>query len=362
MNNRQLLLILCIFLSPLWVHGQANQTAAPSLRVEPDPVATGRGFTGVAQADQARAVFWNPAGLAFQEGLQLGLSRFKWLPGLDDELTYNYMMGRYGNIGGHVTFLNLGSQSFRDEQGNSSGNFSSYELSVGLSMGQILIPEKLSVGLGLRFVSSRLTPSGTQIGSYETQTGNTVGIDLGALYNGDEYTLGGIRSVPSYGLAITNFGGRVAYSNSGYKNALPTLLRLGVSNKILLDEQALNTLTVNAEVSKFLVHSDSTGAQPPLKALFNSWSSYEYFNGQSTETVSLAQQLMYGLGLEYWYANLLAIRGGYYRESPKNGGREFITLGGSLNYSALQLNASLALQQGSSAINNITRVGLLISF
>lgn len=362
MYIRQLLLALVLLMIPLLSMGQINQITVPALRVEPDPVATGRGFTGVAQANQARAVFWNPAGLAGQEGLQLGFSRFRWVPSLDDELTYNYMMARYGNIGGHVTFLNLGSQPFVDSQENISGNFASYELSVGVSMGQIIIPDKLSLGFGVRFVSSRLVPSGQQVGGNETKTGNTGAVDIGALYSPGSYRLGSVPVELSIGGAITNFGGRVSYSSSDHKDALPTLLRLGVSQKLLLDDQQVNTVTVNVELSKLLVRSDSTGAEPPLKSLFSSWGSYEYYNGQSTETVGLGKQLMVGLGAEYWYAGLLAIRGGYYREGRSNGGREFITAGGSLRYGALQINASLALPQGPAATDNITRLGLLISF
>jgi hypothetical protein len=200
------------------------------------------------------------------------------------------------------------------------------------------------------------------VGGNETKTGNTVAVDLGALYRPGAYQLGRLPVEPSVGLAITNFGGRVSYSNSGRKDALPTLFRLGTSQKLLLDQEGTNTLTVNVEVSKLLVRSDSSGAQPPLKALFSSWGSYEYFNGQSTQTVGLGQQLMLGVGGEYWYGGLLALRAGYYREGASNGGRKFITGGGSLRYGALQINASLALPQGPVATDNITRLGLLISF
>ncbi|MCW9709259.1 PorV/PorQ family protein, partial [Fodinibius salsisoli] len=349
MNKQRWFGVLLLLLVPLAGRGQVNQIAVPALRVEPDPVATGRGFTGVADPVGARAVFWNPAGLAGQQGLQLGFSRFRWVPALDDELTYNYMMARYGNIGGHVTFLNLGSQSYRDGQGATSGDFASYELSVGLSAGQTLIPEKLSVGLGVRFVSSRLVPSGQQVGGHQTEVGNTAAMDLGVLYRPGSYQVGSLAVEPSVGLAITNVGGRVSYSDSDHKDALPTLLRLGTSQQLWLDGDGSNSLTVSAEISKLLVRADSTGAAPPLEALFSSWGSYEYYNGQSTQTVGLGEQLMIGLGAEYWYGGLLAVRAGYYREGASNGGREFVTGGGSLRYGALQVNASLAIPQGPTA-------------
>ena len=45
---------------------QVGITAVPFLQIEPDSRGAGMGNTGVAIADNASAVFWNPAGLAFQ--------------------------------------------------------------------------------------------------------------------------------------------------------------------------------------------------------------------------------------------------------------------------------------------------------
>ena len=365
MNIKNIILTSLFFLISGAAAGQANQTAVAGLRVEPDPISTGRGVTGVADASDANAVFWNPAGLGFSDESRLALSRFKWLPGLDDDLTYNYLSGSHfldgiGTIGGHITYLDLGSQSFRDEQGNSGGSFSSYEFSMGVSIGRVAIPDQLSLGLGVRFISSRLAPSGVDIGGVETKTGNTFGVDLGALWDLGESSTFGKESTTRLGVSITNFGGRVSYSSSGVKESIPTLFRAGIFHRIDLDENAINTLTLTSDISKLLVRSDSSGAQNAFAALVTSWSGYQYFNGEKTSNVSLPEQLMIGLGVEYWYNAMLAVRAGYYNESKANGGRRFLTVGGSLHYAGIAFNASIAFQQGYSAVKNIVRLGVLV--
>ncbi|SHG52647.1 hypothetical protein SAMN05443144_13225 [Fodinibius roseus] len=355
-----------LVLLPLLTYSQGNLVNVPALRVEPDPISTGRGMTGVAQADQGQALYWNPAGLAYQKGWQLKGTRFNYLPGLND-LSYNYVsvqkhLDDWSTLGGHITYLDLGSQIGQDPKGNPTGDISSHEVAIGLSYGRIAIPNTLTLGLGVRYTSSKLATSGQFADSLSAKTGNAISFDMGMFYEPGEWFIGSVPVIPTIGVSITNFGGRMEYSDSGFKNPLPTLLRVGVENTFLLDENAINTLAVSVEVSKYMVRMDSTGAEAPLKSLFNSWGRYEYYNGKEDVSVGLGKQLMYGVGLEYWYNNLLAVRGGYYNESQANGGSKFLTTGMSVRFSYLQLNGSFAIPQNDTEINNYFRFGINLRF
>lgn len=364
----RLLSIVCFLVLslPLESFGQANLVGVPSLRLEPDAISTGRGFTGVARSDRVTALYWNPAGLAFQRGSQVGLSRFKWTPEMNDGFTYNYLMGRHymegvGTLGGSITYLNLGDGTFVDNDQNTSDEFSSYEFSIGVSLGRVAIPQTLSLGLGIRYVSSRLIPSGIELDDGTSKVGNTVTFDLGALYFPGDFTISNSIVRPTIGMSLSNFGGKVQYSSTGFKNPLPTTLRLGAAAKISLDQDGINTLTPSIEFSKMMVRIDSTGADGSFQALFSSWGSYEYFNGKEIISVGLGKQIMYGVGLEYWYANFIALRSGYYNEAEANGGRKFVTFGGSIRYQPIEINASYALQQGQGTGGNIFRIGLVFN-
>ncbi|HSH50452.1 MAG TPA: PorV/PorQ family protein, partial [Bacteroidales bacterium] len=202
---------------------------------------------------------------------------------------------------------------------------------------------------------------GIELEDGTSKVGNTVTFDLGALYFPGDFSIGNSTVRPTVGMSISNFGGKVEYSSSGYKNPLPTTLRLGAAAKISLDPDGINILTPSIEFSKMLVHVDSTGSDGSFQALFSSWGSYEYFNGSETVSVGLGKQIMYGTGIEYWYANLIALRGGYYNEAEANGGRKFVTFGGSIRYQPIEINASYALQQGQGSGGNIFRLGLLFN-
>jgi len=54
------LLLVVVFLPFTVVQAQVGITAVPFLQIEPDSRSTGMGNTGVALADNASAIFWNP--------------------------------------------------------------------------------------------------------------------------------------------------------------------------------------------------------------------------------------------------------------------------------------------------------------
>ena len=119
---------------------QVGITAVPFLQIEPDSRGAGMGNTGVALADNASAMFWNPAGLAFQNKNQISITHANWLPAFNADLFYDYAVGTYyvegiGTIGAHITFLNLGEQVRTSSDNVELGRFNSFELAGGLSYG-----------------------------------------------------------------------------------------------------------------------------------------------------------------------------------------------------------------------------------
>ena len=115
---------------------QVGAAAVPFLQIEPDSRASAMGNANVAVAGDANAVFWNPAGLAFQEGVEGAITHSQWLPEFDAGLFFDYVAGKYqikdwGTFGAHITYLNLGEHECRDEFNNPCGTFRSYDVAVG---------------------------------------------------------------------------------------------------------------------------------------------------------------------------------------------------------------------------------------
>lgn len=358
---------------------QVGITAVPFLQIEPDTRAAGMGNTGVSIADNASAVFWNPAGLAFQTGNEISITHANWLPQFDVGLFYDYLVGKYeidgiGVVGGHVTFLNLGEQNRTGEAGpDVLGSFSSYEIATGLSYG-FKINENFAVGTGLRFIYSNLVPSGTEVSGQEARDGTSVGLDLSSLYRPNSFTVFNRESEISAGVNLSNIGSAIQYTDEAQKDPLPTLLRLGWSYKMDLDAEGFNTLTLSNDFSKIMARTEeivttnddgvsdtTTQTMGSFKALFNSWDTYSRHDGQSQVDVPLSEQFMIGLGAEYWYNEQFALRTGYFYESPNNGNRQFLTFGAGLRYDFIGIDFSyLATVEEHHPLANTIRLSLLL--
>ncbi len=52
------------------------------------------------------------------------------------------------------------------------------------------------------------------------------------------------------------------------------------------------------------------------------------------------QEITYSMGLEYWYNNQFAIRGGYFYENPTKGNRRYFTAGAGFRMKAITLDFS----------------------
>ncbi|MAO63511.1 MAG: hypothetical protein CL666_00780 [Balneola sp.] len=367
---------------PALTNAQVAITAVPFLQIEPDSRGAGMGNTGVALADNASALFWNPSGLAFQKNNnQASITHSNWLANFNvSDLFYDYVVGTYyvegiGTIGAHLTYLNLGEQAVTGEDSPEIiSRFNSYELAFGGSYGY-QVSKNLAVGTSLRLIYSSLA-SGTSISAQKVNPGSSVAVDLSFLYRTDPFDIGGRNARFSFGSNLSNLGPGIQYTDNAQKDPLPTVLRFGWSFDLDLDDAGINRITIANDISKIMARTTpqyttnpdgsidtSRVAAGPIEALAKSWSSFERFDGQNTIEVGLMQQFMIGAGLEYWYADQFALRGGYYYEDPNNGDREYITFGAGIRYSFIGVDFSyIKTLESDHPLANTLRFSLLIDF
>jgi len=373
---------LCALLGLGWLmgwahvaHAQVGGAAVLFLQIEPDSRAAGMGNAGVAVADNAYALFWNPAGLAFQpEAVEVSLTHSNWLPEFNAGLYYEYLVGRFsvgkfGNMGAHVTLLNMGEHEWRDENNNPLGTFRSYDVAVGVSYGYP-ISERLALGLGLRYIYSNLA-SGIQVEGRETKAGKSFGMDLGLLYRTAPFSLGGqTKAQFSAGFNLNNMGPQIQYSDGAQKDPIPTNLRFGYAFTIDLDPY--NRITFANDFTKLLirVRSDSTGsrADPFYKAIFTAWRPIKVRTNALNEeearyrTLSVFEQLMIGMGVEYWYNQLFALRTGFSTRTPTTATGNFnLRCRVALQHSGRRLSYVYALKENHPLANTM-RFSLLLNF
>src|SRR5690606_12316902 len=127
-------------------------------------------------------------------------------------------------------------------------------------------------------------------------------------------------------------------------------------SKIIARQESFEVPSADSTITEYRSMS-------PVKALFNSWGSFERFNGTETVSVSLMEQFMIGVGMEYWYADQFALRGGYYYEDPNNGDRKYITFGAGIRYNFLGVDFSyIKTLEQEHPLANTLRFSLLLNF
>lgn len=373
---RLVAVLLGVFIAfPMVAVAQVGGSAVVFLKIEPDSRASGMGNAGVALADNASAMFWNPAGLAFQTGTEAAITHSAWLPEFNADLFYEYLIAKHhipgwGTFGAHLTYLFLGEHEGRDAQNNPTGTFRSYDLATGISYGT-KVSERFGIGTSVRFIYSNLAP-GQVVGSQKTKAGVSTSFDIAGLYRSRKFRMGEtMKGELSFGFNLANMGPKIQYSDNAQSDPIPTNLRFGYAFKMEFDE--FNSLTWVTDFNKDLIHystGDSTKyeADPFYKAIFSSWQSIKVRTNALAddeaqfETLSVINQLTIGTGVEYWYNNLFALRAGYFYENPNNGNRKYMTLGAGVRVNIIGIDFSYIYAEQNSPLANTMRFSMLVNF
>ncbi|MBI4670026.1 MAG: PorV/PorQ family protein [Elusimicrobia bacterium] len=188
--------------------GHEGTTAAPFLKIAigARPTALGESFVGV--ADDANALYWNPAGLANLDSLETTLTA----AALFEDIYYGFagvsknIPKLKGSLGFSVTYLGMDKMKGFDASGNPASDYTARDTAVGVSYGRRLM-ENVSLGGTIKTIRQEI----------ETESAGGFGIDLGALYRLDKI---------GAGITIRNIGPAMGFHE---KFSLPMSLRIGAS-------------------------------------------------------------------------------------------------------------------------------------
>ena len=341
-----LLLLIVMFAHQAFA---VSEAAVLFLMISPGARAAGMGEAFVAVANDASAVYWNPAGLAQQYGKQITFMHVNWLSGLTSDLFYEFLAYRQsiegvGTIGFSVVFLDLGEQQGMDEQGNPTEKFDSNEYALTASYGAT-VTDNLSMGVSLRYIRSNLskTGAGAEQGSGQT---SAFAFDVGLLY-----TFPFLSNKLNWGMNVSNMGPKISYIDAAQADPLPTNLKTGFAYKLI--DQKFNKLTIAADINKLLVtpHGEDP-ADPFYQALFTSWADEPLSREMDKITRSI--------GMEYWYGDLIALRGGYYYD--KEGKVKYLCFGAGIKYSMYSFDFGYVSANDGHPLANTMRFSLTLDF
>ncbi len=147
--------LVVLLVAPAWAWFGSSATGYTFMKigVGARPVAMGGAYTAV--ADDANAMFWNAAGLAFGQDLSASAT----IMGLFQSVTYTSAglaasPVRNVGIGAAGAYLNA-TDTRRDEHGEETGTFGVSDFVVGPAAAWMPV-RNLGMGLGARYVASRI--------------------------------------------------------------------------------------------------------------------------------------------------------------------------------------------------------------
>ena len=392
-------------------------TAVPFLLIAPDSRMGAMGDAGAGTTPDASAMHWNASKLAFakeKSGMLIGYT--PWLRSLVPDISLSYLSGFYNmnkmlTLGASLKYFSLGDIQFTDENGQELRKFNPNEFSIDVALAAKL-GRDISGAFTLKYIHSNLT-GGTAVQGADTKPGQMVAADLSVYYLNDRMKLAGRDIEIAAGIAISNIGGKMSYSNTTNKDFIPTNLRIGPRFTYVIDDY--NKISIHADFNKLLVPTppiykqkldslgNSTGVpekdgskfvigagkdpdRPVVEGMVSSFydapgnpvtdENGRYIENEDgtykVEKGSVLKEEMreinWGVGLEYWYDELFALRAGYFWEHELKGNRKFFTVGAGIRYNIFGLDFSYLIPAyfGNSAqqspLQNTIRFSLIMNF
>jgi hypothetical protein len=362
------------FMSQL-VRAQVNpiriqSTAVPFMLISPDARSGGMGNLSLAMSPEANDLFGNTAKLPYlNEDRSFLINYTPWLKDLGLNDVYLASAGFYkkldykSSINSSLRFFSLGNIDFSDENGNinlPSQRPSEFSYDFGYST---LLNDKISMGVTLRYIHSRLV-SGSYGGSaINYRAGNTLSGDISLFYKQKE-DLQGFHA----GLFLSNLGGKISYSNeTKNKYFIPANLGLGIGYLNKMD--ADNSIEFGLDINRIMVPANPDNSNTESvnqyfsQSVVSSW--FNSFNNKYG--MPIGESLKASLGVEYNYTNRFFIRGGYFIDNNKNlGSMQYFTLGTSFQYQQSKFNISYLVPSGGgitkNPLSNTLRFGTIFYF
>lgn len=369
-------------------------TALPFLGINPDSRSGAMGDAGTALSPNSSSIMWNTAMLNFSKSKgEIGISYTPWLRQLTNDMHLSYLSGyaRIGErhvVGGALRYFSLGEITFTDEANNYIREFKPNEFALTFAYA-FKLAEKHSIGVNGSFAYSNLT-GGLITAGAETKAAMAGLADITYAYRDEDINWFGIGGTYSLGIAINNIGNKVSYSEMARRDFIPTALKIG--NAYTANFDKYNKFTVSLDIQKLLVPTPAiyqtingettliSGKSNDVGVIVGMMQSFydapgkiekdangdpikdangKYKIQKGSKLKEELNEINIGTGLEYWYNDIFALRGGYFYENISKGGRQFFTVGVGFKYNIFGFDFSyLAALKRNNPLANTMRFTL----
>ena len=351
-------------------------TAVPFLRIIADARSGAMGDVGIAISPDANAMHFNASKLVFsEEDMGVSATYTPWLRALGLNDVYLAYLTGYKKLddlqalGLSLRYFSLGSIQFTDRNGEplNTGRPNEFEVAIAYSR---KLTDNFSAAVTGKFIYSNLA-AGQQVEGETIEPGIAGAADISFTYN-TEIDLNNASSELTLGLALTNLGSKITYTNSLNRDFIPANFGIGGAWKINFDD--FNSLTFAMDINKLLVPTPCQSASqdcdtdndgvPDFKQQSGIGGIFTSFGDAPEGFSEELKEFMYSFGVEYWYDQQFAVRAGYYNEHAQKGNRKFFTVGLGLKYNIFGLNFSYLVPTTNqrNPLDNTLRFSLLFDF
>ena len=195
-------LLTCIIIFSGLIYGQnpnLGTSGAQFLKIPLSAKESGMAGAVVGLTDDASSIFWNPAGIAKVEGVNIHFSYMKWMELFNMSaaaITYN--MGDMGVIGASVVSFTTGQiEITTEQQPNGTGEFyDAQDIALGITYAKFLTTD-FNVGVTVKYINQGIW--------HENASG--FAFDIGTQYKLNFHNL-------TIAMSMNNFGGNLQFAGS----------------------------------------------------------------------------------------------------------------------------------------------------
>lgn len=359
-------------------------TAVPFLNITPSARSSGLGNASIAASPDANSMYFNASNLAFASyDFEVAMSYTSWLRSLGvNDIFLAYLSGykrinKLQTLGFGLRYFSVGQMQYTDNQGNPLQTVRPHELALDIAYARQL-GKHIAMGATVRYILSSLG-NGDNNKGITMRPAHAFAVDLSLSYH-KTIKIAQREAIIRAGLSISNIGSKINYTSNGEADYLPANFGTGGSLQFYIDSR--NSITFLFDINKLLVPTpvdpyieDETGQiirNPEYDANADDVPDYKQqavpasiFNSIADAPGGAQEELnemMFSMGLEYWYNQQFALRCGYFAEHATKGNRQFFTVGVGVNYKIVHFNFSYLVPTNASQTNpldNTLRFSLL---
>lgn len=307
----------------LSVKAQSYFTAVPFITANQSVQSVSLGNSNVAGKGDTWAYHLNPAGIFYGDSAaRLSFHTFTPYDDFNDQRINSIIGGHQFNqlaISYSLVDYDLGIHYITEQTSPEIiDKYRPYEIAINFSAAYHF-DNGFTVGGGINYIHSDL--GGDQkINGREIYPGKALSLDIGTRYENAVYTSDYFSILTGLGFSLTDFGNKVKYTDNSPGDPLPMILRGGLEVSLKSENQYkgldLFEVSYSSALSKYMAGVEikpdsSVEAYGPVKSLFKTWNSFEWFNGREYLNVSLLDQIWKHHGIEFSLLETFFLRFGY---------------------------------------------------